>query len=461
MPDQLEPEILTVGSDERRSIRRRYRLLRRWYAGRLGPWLRRHLIAPWQAGVALLVAVALGVIGGGWAMDARADAAAQRQDAHAVTLAGFMRLAGDPGAESIEVVLVNAGTRPVTVTGLTPSAGAPVSSSEPIEPVGVLVPGASSIIHLGLVELDCAGHVPDRLSMRVDVRAADAQPQQLEIPVVGADDAFARMVTPHCQELASRLTVRLAGDWRHRAGVGGPKLVGMLEVVATPPIGVQLLEVSGWAPFVLSSSETSSGTNSAPADVRGFRVTVGIGSCSPARPLDQGLLGLRAHVRASDGRELAAQVQLSTDDAAALVGLYDLVCGDAAGPGGLRVDAVPAGGMWAEPIGAVPVVWLHGTVEVTTTTDQVTLTGVSESVGRVNIQPGWGTPLRLSGPGHNYSVEIVAVLNCTLEELDTTPEPKFLLHGQAGGLPQNWPIPLVKPLRQAATKACSDAAAPG
>jgi hypothetical protein len=94
-----------------------------------------------------------------------------------------------------------------------------------------------------------------------------------------------------------------------------------------------------------------------------------------------------------------------------------------------------------EPIGPEPVVWLHGTVEVTTTADQVTLTGVSESVGRVNIRPGWGAPLRLSGPGHGYSVEIVVVLNCTLEELDTRPEPTFLLHGQAGGLPQTWPIP--------------------
>lgn len=451
---------MTVGSDERRSLLHRYRSLRR-YAGRPGPWLRRHLGTPWRVAVALAIAVALGLIGGGWAMDARADAAAQRRDGHAVTLAAFMQLVGDPGAESIEVVLVNVGARPVTVSGLTPSAGAPVSASEPIDPAGALAPGASVTIHFGLDEFDCAGHTPDRLSLRVDVRAADAQPQRLEIPVVGADDAFGRLITPYCQDLAARLTVRLAGDWGHRAGVGGPELVGILEVVAEPPIGVQLLEVSGWAPFVLSSSATSSGTNSAPADVRGFQVTVGIGSCSPARPPDQGMLGLRAHVRASDGRELDAQVQLSTEAAAALVGLYDLVCGDATGSGGLRVDAVPADGWWVEPIGPELVLSLHGTVEVTATTDQVTLTGVSESIGRVSIRPGWGPPLRLSGRGHSYSVGIVVVLTCTLEELDTTPEPKFRLHGQAGGLPQTWPIPLLKPLRQAATKACGDATTPG
>jgi hypothetical protein len=105
------------------------------------------------------------------------------------------------------------------------------------------------------------------------------------------------------------------------------------------------------------------------------------------------------------------------------VGLYNLVCGDAAGPVGLRVDAVPADEWWAEPTGPEPVVSLHGRVEVTTTTDQVTLTGVSESVGTVNIQPGWNAPLRLSGPGRSHSVAIVVVLNCTLEELDATPQP--------------------------------------
>jgi hypothetical protein len=424
--------------------------------------LQRHLITPWQAGVAVLVAVASGVIGGGWAIDARADVAAGRREAHAVSLAAAARLVGAPGeAGGLEVVLVNAGTRPVTVTGITLPADAPVSSSEPVEPVGVLASGASSTLHLGRVQFDCAGHVPDRLSILVGVRAADAQPQQLEIPVVGADDAFAQLVMQHCQDLDSRITVRLAGDWRHRTRAGSPQLAGMLEVVAEPPIGVQLLEVSGWAPFILSSPVTPSGANSAPAHVRGFRVTVEIGSCAAGRPPDQGLLGLLARIRASDGRELDAQVEVSTEAAAALVGLYNLICGDAAGPGGLRVDAVPADGWWAEPTGPEPVVWLHGRVEVTTTTDQVTLTGVSEAVGTVNIRPEWNTPLRLSGPGRSHYVEIVVVLNCTLEELDATPKPTFLLHGQAGGLPQSWPIPLAEPLRQAAEKACGDAAASG
>jgi len=464
MPEQPEPEIMTAGSDERRSLRQRFRSLRQRYrsllryADGLGPWLRRNLGSPWRVGVAVAVAVALGVVAGGWTMAARADAAAQRRDAHTVSLAAFMRLAGDPGAESIEVVVVNAGTRPVTVTKTTPSQAAPVSSIEPVESEIALAPGSATTSRLRLDELDCAAQVPDQLSLRVDVRAADAQPQQLEIPVVGADEAFANLVMPYCQDLASRLTVRLAGDWRHRAAAGGPELSGMLEVVAKPPIGVQLLKVSGWAPFVMSSSATSNSTNSAPADVRGFRVTIGINSCSPAQPPDQGLLGLRAHVRTSDGRELDAPVQLSTEAAAALVGLYELVCGDAAGAGGLRVDEIPADGWWAESVGPEAVLTLHGTVEVTTTADQVTLTGVSESAGRLSIHPGWGAPpLRLSGPGRPHYVEIVVVLNCPPEALDAIPPLRFVLHGQAGGLPQTWPIPIGKSLRQAAEKACGAA----
>src|SRR5262245_66059579 len=103
MPEQPEPEIMTAGSDERRSLRQRFRSLRQRYrsllryADGLGPWLRRNLGSPWRVGVAVAVAVALGVVAGGWTMAARADAAAPRRGATTVSLGAFLPLAGDPG----------------------------------------------------------------------------------------------------------------------------------------------------------------------------------------------------------------------------------------------------------------------------------------------------------------------------------------------------------------------------
>jgi hypothetical protein len=282
----------------------------------------------------MVVAFAIGVVGGGLGMSAWRDQQDARSREGTVNLVarvfgdnGSDPLAGDVQPWSVALTVTNAGPVPVRVTQAVLSSRDLTSSLRPVSRGVTIPPSESSYLALDVITHCRAGNFTSPVSVVLRVSTPDGRTRH--VPVRLADDnlSISSMAQQSCRNPATALGIHgeHAGPARPLTRDGRP---AVLTPVTLRVSGARVITVTG-----IRSASMGLAVIGAPLPVAvnreavsGFRLTWTVTRCADARRLAPSQFTFSATVELPGGRTVTDGASLDSESGYAVTRFVGQVC---------------------------------------------------------------------------------------------------------------------------------------
>jgi hypothetical protein len=317
-----------VGSDDRDELSSDVVDEDRWSSRAL-----RQLRGPWGA-LAMVVAFAIGVVGGGLGMSAWRNQQDARSREGTVNLVarvfgnnGSDPLAGDVEPWSVALTVTNAGPVPVRVTQAVLSSRDLTSSLRPVSRGVTIQPSGSSYLAFDVVA-DCrAADFTSPVSVALRVTTPDGQTRQVLVRLADDNQSIAAMAQQSCQDPATALGIHgeYGGPARSLTRDGRPAILTQVTLRLSGARAIRVTEIHSasvglaiiGAPLPIAVNRDA---------VSGLGLTWTVTRCADALRLAPSQFTFSANVELAVGRTVTSRASLDSDSGYAVTRFVAHVC---------------------------------------------------------------------------------------------------------------------------------------